>query len=70
MASGSGRPVEVHLTTHPFSTGLMEERPVLARRNATEPHPLVNAAALHEQLEALERGARERLAIERAKVGK
>ena len=70
MASSSGRPVQVHLTTHPFSTGLMEQRGVLARRNTDEPHPLVNAAALHEQLEGLERGARERLAIERAKGGK
>jgi metallo-beta-lactamase class B len=70
LASSSGRPVEVHLTTHPFSTGLMEQRPVLARRGADEPHPLVNAAALHEQLADLERGARERLAIERAKGAK
>jgi metallo-beta-lactamase class B len=29
MASSSARPVEVHLTTHPFSTGLMEQRTVL-----------------------------------------
>jgi metallo-beta-lactamase class B len=70
MATSSARPVEVHLTTHPFSNGLMEQRAVLARRNADEPHPLVNAAALHEQLQGLERGARERLAIERAKGGK
>ena len=70
MASSGGRPVEVHLTTHPFSTGLMEQRSVLARRNPDEPHPLVKAAALHEQLEGLERAARERLAIERAKAGK
>jgi len=28
--------VEVHLTPHPFSTGLMEQRNVLARRNADE----------------------------------
>jgi len=48
----------VQLTTHPFSTGLMKQRPVLARRGAQEPHPLVNAAALHEQLADLERGPR------------
>lgn len=70
MAASNGRPVEVHLTTHPFTTGLMEQRPVLVRRSADDPHPLVNAAALHELLEELERGARERLVIERAKAGK
>ena len=67
LASDGARPLEVHLTTHPFATGLMEQRAVLARRSAGEPHPLVDGGALREQLEALERGARERLVIERAK---
>jgi metallo-beta-lactamase class B len=70
LAASGSRPVEVHLTTHPFSTGLMEQRAALARRHAGEPQPLVNASALHEQLEGLERGARERLVIERAKAPK
>jgi len=34
------------------------------------PHPLVNAGALHEQLEGLASGAQERLVIERAKAQK
>ncbi|HSC65172.1 MAG TPA: MBL fold metallo-hydrolase [Caldimonas sp.] len=68
MAASDARPVQVHLTTHPFSTGLMEQRAVLAARTAADPHPLVNAAALHELLQALERGARERLVAERAKA--
>jgi metallo-beta-lactamase class B len=70
LASSGSRPVEVHLTTHPFATGLMEERAVLARRNANDPHPLVDPRALHAQLEALESDAKERLVIERAKAQK
>ena len=66
MASVPARPIEVHLTTHPFATGLMEERAALAARKPGDPHPLVDAAALRAQLEALERGAKERLVVERA----
>ena len=62
--------MQVHLTTHPFATGLMEERAALARRHAGDAQPLVNAGALREQLAALERGAKERLVIERAKAQK
>ena len=68
MAASGARPVEVHLTTHPFATGLMEQRDALARRNAGEANPLVNAAAFHDQLQALERGARDRLVVVRAKT--
>ena len=70
LASSGTRPVEVHLTTHPFATGMMEQRDVLARRRADEPHPLVDARALHAQLEELEQGAKERLVVERAKAQK
>jgi len=69
ITSGT-RPVEVHLTTHPFATGMMETRAILASRKAGDPHPLVDAAALHGQLEELERGAKERLVVERAKAPK
>ena len=68
LASDGVQPVQVHLTTHPFATGLMEQRDALARRNAGEANPLVNAAAFHDQLQALERGARDRLVVERAKT--
>jgi metallo-beta-lactamase class B len=68
MASASSRPIDVHLTTHPFVTGLMEERDALAARKPGDPHPLVDAAALHSLFDALERGARERLEVERAKA--
>jgi metallo-beta-lactamase class B len=70
MVSSSTRPLQVHLTTHPFSTGLMEQRAILGRRAASDPHPLVDPRALHAQLEALEKGAKERLVIERAKAPK
>jgi metallo-beta-lactamase class B len=63
-------PLAVHLTTHPFATGLMEERPALARRHVGDPHPLVDTRALHDLLGELERGAQERLDIERAKAPK
>jgi metallo-beta-lactamase class B len=68
MASAPAQPIEVHLTTHPFATGLMEERAALAARKPGDPHPLVDAAALRAQLEALESGAKERLVVERAKA--
>lgn len=70
LAASTTRPVEVHLTTHPFATGLMEQRAVLAQRKSGDAHPLVDAAGLHKQLEALESGARERLVIEQAKARK
>jgi metallo-beta-lactamase class B len=68
LATRSEAPVDVHLTTHPFSTGLMEQRPALASRAAGSPNPLVDAAAFRSQLDALERGAKERLALERSKA--
>lgn len=68
MVSTSVRPIEVHLTTHPFATGLMEERAAFAARTPGDPNPLVDAGALRRQLDALERGAKERLVIERAKA--
>jgi metallo-beta-lactamase class B len=70
LTSGATRPVEVHLTTHPFATGLMERRDVLARRPAGEPNPLVDARGLHALLEDLGQSAKERLAVERAKAQK
>ena len=64
---GERPPVEVHLPTHPFVTGLMEHRTELARHTVTDPHPLVDRKGLHRLLGELEVGARERLDIERAK---
>jgi metallo-beta-lactamase class B len=58
-------PVTVHLTTHPFSNGLMEARDRLEARKPGEPHPLVNPEGLLAQLAALRSGAEKRLEIER-----
>lgn len=70
MTANATAPVEVHLTTHPFATALMEKRALLAQRKKGEPHPLVDADALRRQLDELERGAKERLVIEQAKEEK
>ena len=70
LAASGTPPLQVHLTTHPFATGMMEQRPVLARRTGADPHPLVDPAALRAQLDALAQGAKERLVLERAKAAK
>jgi len=67
LVTSRGAPVEVHLTTHPFATGLMEQRGALASHVPGTPHPLVDARELQATLDELERGADERLAIERGK---
>jgi metallo-beta-lactamase class B len=67
LAMDGTPPVEVSLTTHPFATNLMSLRVKLATRTPDEVHPLVDREGLIEQLDALEKGAQERLVIERAK---
>jgi metallo-beta-lactamase class B len=58
-------PVTVHLTTHPFSNGLMEARDRLAARKPGETNPLVDSEGLLKQLAELRAGAVARLEIER-----
>jgi metallo-beta-lactamase class B len=58
-------PVALHLTTHPFSTGLLEGAAKLKARKAGEANPLVDAATFRAQLAALRAGAVERLEAER-----
>ena len=60
----------VHLTTHPFSTGLTEAKDRIKTRKPGEPHPLVDAAGFAGQLSELRAGAQERLAMERKKEEK
>jgi metallo-beta-lactamase class B len=60
-------PISVHLTTHPFSNGTTEAAARIPGRKPGEPHPLVDPAGFLAQLEALRKGAIERLAVERAK---
>ena len=65
MVARAQDPVTVHLTTHPFSTGLTEAKDRIALRKPGEPHPLVDPAGFAGQLEALRKGAVERLEIEK-----
>ena len=65
LARQPGQPVTVHLTTHPFSTGLMEARDRLAARKPGEANPLVDPEGLLKQLAGLRSGAEARLDIER-----
>lgn len=64
MVKRTNDPVTVHLTTHPFSTGLMEARDAMAARKPGEPNPFVDTAGFIKQLDGLRSGAQERLAIE------
>ena len=61
------RPVEFHLTTHPFITGLTEARVLLKTRKPGEPHPLVDRPGFLRQLDELQDNAEKRLAVERRK---
>jgi len=67
LISSAEHPVRVHLTTHPFSNGLVEAAAGLPARKPGEPHPLVNQAGILMQLDGLEAAAKDRLEIERAK---
>ena len=60
-------PVTVHLTTHPFSTGLTEAKDRLKTRKPGETHPLADPAGFHQQLDELQAGAEKRLQVERAR---
>ena len=65
MTEDTGRPIDLHLTTHTFSTGLTKAKDLLNTRKPGDPHPLVNLPALRWQLDQLQAGAERRLALER-----
>jgi metallo-beta-lactamase class B len=67
LTHAPSRPVELHLTTHGFSTGLTEAKERLKSRKLGDPHPLVDLAAFRNQLDGLQAGAERRLVIERQK---
>lgn len=67
MVNAANNPISVHLTAHPFSTGLTEAKDLLKTRKPGQPHPLVDPNGLNKQLDALRAGATERLQIEQAK---
>ena len=64
------RPVELHLTTHGFSTGLNEAKDLLRTRKPTDPHPLVDLPGFRKQLDDLQASAEKRLVVERQKQAK
>ncbi|MET4279798.1 MULTISPECIES: MBL fold metallo-hydrolase [unclassified Bradyrhizobium] len=64
------RPVELHLTTHGFSTGLTEAKDLLKTRKPTDPHPLVDLPGFRRQLDDLQASAEKRLVVERQKQSK
>ena len=67
LTQDGARPVELHLTTHGFSTGLTEAKDLLKTRKPTDPHPLVDLPGLRKQLDDLQAGAEKRLVVERQK---
>ncbi|MBS1155491.1 MAG: family subclass metallo-beta-lactamase [Proteobacteria bacterium] len=70
MVNASRNPISVHLTAHPFSTGLTEAKELLKTRRPGQPHPLLDPNGLNKQLDGLRAGAIERLAIEQARTNK
>lgn len=67
MVNASKNPISVHLTAHPFSTGLTEAKELLKTRKPGQPHPLLDPNGLNNQLDELRAGAMERLAVEQTK---
>jgi len=67
LTQDGARPVELHLTTHGFSTGLAEAKDLLKTRKPTDPHPLVDLPGFRKQLDELQAGAEKRLVVERQK---
>ena len=65
LVGSSSDPVQVHLTTHPFSNDLTEAAAQLKARKSGEPNPLVDTAGFKDQLAHLRAGAVERLAAEK-----
>jgi metallo-beta-lactamase class B len=67
LTHDGARPVQLHLTTHGFSTGLTEAKDLLRTRKPTDPHPLVDLPGFRKQLDNLQAGAEKRLVVERQK---
>lgn len=67
LTQDGARPVELHLTTHGFATGLTEAKDLLKTRRPTDPHPLVDLPGFRKQLDDFQAGAEKRLVVERQK---
>ena len=61
------RPIELHLTTHAFSTGLTEAKELLKTRQRGDSHPLVDLPGFRRQLDEFQAAAEKRLVLERQK---
>jgi metallo-beta-lactamase class B len=70
LTQDGARPVELHLTTHGFATGLNEAKDRLKTRKAGDPHPLVDLPGFRRQLDDFQAGAEKRLVVERQKKAK
>jgi metallo-beta-lactamase class B len=70
LIEDKSRPVEFHLATHPFITGLTEAKELLKSRKPGEPHPLVDLPGFRRQLDELQETAERRLVAERQKTPK
>jgi metallo-beta-lactamase class B len=70
LTQEGARPVELHLSTHGFSTGLTEAKDLLKTRKPADPHPLVDLPGFRKQLDELQAGAEKRLLAERQKQAK
>lgn len=58
LTQDGARPVELHLTTHGFLTGLNEAKELLRTRKPSDPHPLVDLPGFRKQFDELQGGAR------------
>ena len=67
LTEDTTRPIELHLTTHAFSTGLTEAKELLKTRKPDDPHPLVDLLGFRRQLDELQTAAEKRLVLEREK---
>jgi metallo-beta-lactamase class B len=67
LTEGATRPIELHLTTHAFSTNLTEAKELLRTRQRSDAHPLVDLPGFRQQLDKLQAGAEKRLVLERQK---
>lgn len=67
LTQDGARPVELHLATHGFTTGLTEAKDLLKTRKPADPHPLVDLQGFRKQLDDFQAGAEKRLVVERQK---
>ncbi len=70
LTEDATNPIDLHLTTHAFSTGLTEAKELIKTRSPGDRHPLVDIVSFRKQLDELQAGAEKRLVIERQRAPK